>query len=465
MIFLNLNEIAEAVGSLELKKPFGKQTITSVGFDTRKLSEGSLFVPLKGKNNGHEFIEEAIEKGAVAALWSESPAKAPTDFPIIQVDDTLLAMQQLASYYLNKVSPKVVAVTGSNGKTTTKDMTEAVIGTKYKVHKTQGNFNNHIGLPYTLLEMPEDTEVVILEMGMNHAGEINVLSNLAKPDIAVITMIGESHIEYFNSRAGIADAKMEIVSGLKKNGTLIYPGSEPLLNERVKKLKTQRLVTFGQAKENAVYPLEMTVEMEKTLFKVNMEPDLVFSIPVLGVYNVNNALAALSAGKELGVSLADAAPALANFQLTKSRTEWVKGINHSFILNDAYNANPTAMKAVIKTFGELKTEGRKLVVLGDMLELGEWSEELHKSIKEVIKPSEIEQVLLYGEKMKALENTLVGEGVYSSDQLHHFSGDKQAMIDFLKQIIQPNDLILVKSSFGTDLLSLIPLLADESSKQ
>ena len=208
---LTLKEVAKAVGAVNNIRQWEELEINNVQFDTRKSTEGSLFVPLNGTNDGHDFIDSAIENGAVASFWSAPLDQAPSGFPVLQVKDTLIALQQLAKYYLEKINPKVVGITGSNGKTTTKDMTEAVLKARYRVHKTQGNFNNHIGLPITILEMPSYTEVVILEMGMNHAGEIELLSNLAQPDIAVITMIGESHIEYLGSRAGIAVLKWKLL--------------------------------------------------------------------------------------------------------------------------------------------------------------------------------------------------------------------------------------------------------------
>lgn len=278
MISLTIKEIAVAVGALNDTSKWSDEKITSVEFDTRKLVKGSLFVPLLGNNDGHEFILKAIENGAVVSLWSKSLAKLPIEvedvFPVIQVKDTLQALQDLAKFYLAKIHPKVVGITGSNGKTTTKDMTDAVLSSQYRVHKTQGNFNNHIGLPITILEMPEDTEVIILEMGMNHAGEIKVLSELAEPDVAVITMIGESHIEFFGSRAGIADAKMEISLGLKENGVLIYPGEEILLQERVGNLADKQLKTFGTAETNDLYPLNINAQMNQTSFVTNDDPDL-----------------------------------------------------------------------------------------------------------------------------------------------------------------------------------------------
>ncbi|AGY80963.1 MULTISPECIES: UDP-N-acetylmuramoyl-tripeptide--D-alanyl-D-alanine ligase [Carnobacterium] len=460
MISLTIKEIAVAVGALNDTSKWSDEKITSVEFDTRKLVKGSLFVPLLGNNDGHEFILKAIENGAVVSLWSKSLAKLPIEvedvFPVIQVKDTLQALQDLAKFYLAKIHPKVVGITGSNGKTTTKDMTDAVLSSQYRVHKTQGNFNNHIGLPITILEMPEDTEVIILEMGMNHAGEIKVLSELAEPDVAVITMIGESHIEFFGSRAGIADAKMEISLGLKENGVLIYPGEEILLQERVGNLADKQLKTFGTAETNDLYPLNINAQMNQTSFVTNDDPDLTIVLPVLGTYNVNNALAALSVGKVLGVPVEQSAPKLAQFQLTKNRTEWLDGVNGSSILNDAYNANPTAMKAVLDNFSTFETNGKRLAVLGEMLELGEQSSELHLSVKDSLNPSQIDKVILYGDQMSVLYEALKEK--FDKENLFYFTGGKEPLIQFVKEQLEPGDYILLKSSLGTDLLSVVRAL-------
>ena len=237
---LTVQEIAQAVGSVmnDLTE------ITGVEFDSRKIEKGGLFVPLKGARDGHEFIQQAMDNGAVATFWSLEASKAPSGIRVILVDDPLKAMQDLAKYYLAKVGAEVVAITGSNGKTTTKDLTASVLAQKYKTYKTQGNYNNNIGLPYTILHMPMDTEKIVLEMGMDHAREITELSLIARPKVAAITMIGEAHIENLGSRAGIAQAKMEIVDGLREDGLLIIPEEEPLLKPLTESL-TQKIETFG----------------------------------------------------------------------------------------------------------------------------------------------------------------------------------------------------------------------------
>ena len=462
MFVLTVKEIAQAVHARKIEEAWETVEINTVGFDSRKMTADSLFVPLISENDGHDFVEKAIENGAVATFWSKSLGSAPTTIPVIQVEDTLKALQDLAAYYLNKIHPKVVGITGSNGKTTTKDMTEAVVSSQYRVHKTQGNFNNHIGLPITILEMPSDTEVIILEMGMNHAGEIKVLSDLAEPDIAIITMVGESHIEHLGSRAGIADAKMEIISGLKEKGILIIPGNEPLLIERARSLEKKQVKTFGPLSTNDCYSIQIIPGMKETTFTTNLNPSISIKLPGTGTYNVDNALAALSCGIVLGIPVEEAALKLVTFQLTKNRTEWLAGIHESTLLNDAYNANPTAMKAILNNFSQLKNDGRKIVVLGDMLELGKQANELHVSIKDALSIDEIDYVVLYGEHMKVLYQALQPD--FNTERLYHFDEDKQPMIAFLKKLIQPKDYVLVKSSSGTGLLSVVKALQAKEDK-
>ncbi|WP_277631419.1 UDP-N-acetylmuramoyl-tripeptide--D-alanyl-D-alanine ligase [Atopococcus tabaci] len=457
-----LGEIARAVNAQNDVSAWEEIEINSVAFDTRKLTEGSLFVPLIGNQDGHKFIEDAIQNGAQAAFWSRPLSEAPTDFPVIQVEDTLQALQQFATYYLNKVAPLVVGITGSNGKTTTKDMTAAVLSTKYKTHKTQGNFNNEIGMPVTILDMPEDAEAVVLEMGMSGKGEIKQLSELAEPDVAIITMIGESHIEFFGSREGIADTKMEIISGLKPNGVLIFPGEEPLLVERTAQMPEEKKRTFGNGQAVSLRPLQVNSELRNTSFTTNLYPEQPIQLPIPGTYNVQNALAALLAGMELDVPYEKAAESLAEFQLTKNRLEWLDGKNGTILLNDAYNASPTSMKAVLRYFASIDTDTRKFAVLGDIRELGELSRELHLSVKEAIEPERLDEVVLYGKEMRALYEALRDE--FPSERLHHFQEDKAELISYIEEHAQTGDYILLKSSFGTDLLSVANALRTEKNE-
>ena len=267
MIQRTLANIEEMVNGSGLDEKFQSKEINGVTTDSRLVEVGNLFFPLVGDTfNGHEFVDKAIELGAAAVIWKEKEPNPPQQVPVIFVKDTLVALQDLAEAYLKQLNPKVVGITGSNGKTTTKDMVAAVLETTYKVHKTKGNFNNHIGLPLTILSMEENTEIAVLEMGMSGKGEIELLSKIAKPDVAVITNIGEAHLMDLGSREEIASAKLEIVKGLKENGRLIYHGDEPLLLERVPSLSFSS-VTFGEGGE--------MITSHKTLNRKQMELTLI----------------------------------------------------------------------------------------------------------------------------------------------------------------------------------------------
>src|SRR5574342_95778 len=252
MIKRTLKQISEMVSAINDSSAFSDVVITGVTIDSRKIGAGNLFVPFKGERvDGHKYVVESIEKGAAAALWQKDVPNPPENLPILIVEDCLIALQELARNYRNQLPVKVVGITGSNGKTTTKDMTTSLLSTQYKVQKTEGNYNNHIGLPLTVLGLHEDTEVAVLEMGMSGRGEIEFLTKLARPDAVVITNIGESHLLDLGSREGIAEAKLEILKGLKDGGLAVLHGDEPLLMERIQEHKGNVLVkTFGRNDTN-----------------------------------------------------------------------------------------------------------------------------------------------------------------------------------------------------------------------
>lgn len=427
-------------------------TVTGVEFDTRKISNGDLFVPLKGKNDGHDFVSKAIENGAAATLWSNDPATAPEGIAVILVNDTLAAFQALASYYLLEEHPDVIAITGSNGKTTTKDMTESVLSQKYRTYKTQGNYNNDIGLPYTILHMPEGTEKLILEMGMDHANEISVLSELAEPDVAAITIIGEAHIENLGSREKIADAKMEITTGLAPDGLLVIPADEPLLADRIRSL-SQTIETFG-IQQGDISATILNENKGATVFSVD---DSGYQIPLPGSYNVQNALIALAIGRWYGLDNEEIFQGLAYVQVTQNRTQWLKAKNGADILSDVYNANPTAMALVLDTFAKLPTEGRRIAVLADMLELGEESSALHANMINHISEQDFQEIFLYGEEMKALKIALADR--YQNLKVHYFAKDEKAqLVEAVKESLQAEDSIVLKGSNGMGLFTLVEAL-------
>lgn len=414
-------------------------------------------MPLKGERDGHDFINSAISNGASATLWQKDRPNKPENIAVLEVDDPLLSMQQLAQYYLNKVNPTVVAITGSNGKTTTKDMTAAVLAKRFNVHKTDANFNNEIGVPMTILDMKPNTEILVLEMGMDHAGQLHQLSELTHPDVTVITMIGEAHIEYLGSREGIADAKMEITDFLREDGELIYNGDEPLLRERAEKLE-QAKITFGFDQTDSVYATGYRSYKHHATFTVN-DSDSQFTIPMIGKHNVSNALSALCVGRHFGESDEEIATALASFTPTADRMEWEKGDVGEDIMSDVYNSNPTAVRAVISSFGQIQVpEGsRRIAVLGDMLELGERSAALHAGLADCLDPQVINEVYLFGSEMENLADVL--KNTYEPENLHYYKEDQmQRLIADLRNDIKPHDIVVLKGSHGMHLEKVVKRL-------
>ncbi len=447
---MELAEIAQAVQAQNDISQWQDQEVTSVAFDSRNLKPGALFVPLQGAHDGHQYVAKAFENGAVASLWAADHDYIADGQPRLVVDDPLTALQALGKYYLNKINPKVVAITGSNGKTTTKDMVAAILSTQMNVTKTHANFNNEIGVPVTLLNMDASTEAVVVEMGMDHFNQLDLLSRLVTPDIAVITMIGEAHIEFFGTRDKIADAKMEITHGLQEDGFLVFDGDEPLLQERVKNLQ-QATRTFGRQLDNDLYATSVKPASDHVEFKVNEWPDENFVIPVVGEYNVNNALAAMEVGKLMHVTPDHMREALKKFDLTANRTEWVTGANGERILSDVYNSNPTAVKEVIKTLAKVPVKGKRILVLGDMLELGEASAELHARLASGINHDQFKEVYLIGTEIEALQKQLIEQG-YPAGDIHYFPKDQQAaMAEALKTDLTADDVVLLKASHGIHL--------------
>ena len=445
---LTIKEIAQVLG---ISGIVDEREISSVEFDSRKIEKDGLFVPLPGTRDGHDFVHAAKENGAIATLWQKERANVPSDLVVLPVEDVTQAFQIIAQYYKQKIAPKTVAITGSNGKTTTKDMTASVLAQKYRTYKTQGNYNNDLGVPYTMLHMPDDTEVLILEMGMDHAGEIHFLSQLGQPDVAAITLIGEAHLENLGSRKNIAKAKMEIVDGLAKEGILFVPADEDLLIDLIAPI-SQKVQTFGLGQGDLQAEI-VNETSESTEFEIN---DASFIIPVLGGYNVKNALIAYGIGCYFGLSKEQIKNGLAQVELTKNRTQWLQAKNGAKLLSDVYNANPTAMRLVLESFGRLTLPGRRIAVLADMLELGPDSSAMHASMAEAI-VGFYDFVYLYGGQMQALANRLTELNV---PHAYFIPAQRQAFLEQVQKEIQPTDSVILKGSNGMQLSELVALLTE-----
>lgn len=449
-------KIKDICNMLDVKNNLSKfesVVVKGVSIDTRKIEGANLFVPFKGENvDGHQFVRNAIENGASAALWDINVPNPPEDIPVLVVEDPLLALQSLANQYRHELDLKVVGITGSNGKTTTKDIVANLLSVKYRVHKTQGNYNNHIGLPLTILSLPQDSEVAVLEMGMSGFGEIELLSEISQPDAAIITNIGESHLQDLGSREGIAKAKLEIVKGLKSDGLFAYYGDEPLLQDGVLELNLKHVETFGRSEFNTIYPTKIKMDNKGSYFETSLAVGETFFLPVLGQHNIHNALAGILIARKFGLSVDEMKEGLQSLKLTQMRMEMVEGKKGESIINDAYNASPTSMKAAIQLVSELEGFHTKILVLGDMLELGDQEEVFHQEIGQLINPEKIQHVFTFGPL-----GDFIGKGAlenFSPDRVHSFT-DKDSLTKELFSFITGEELVLFKASRGMKLEEVI----------
>ncbi len=413
-------------------------TFLGANNDTRKILPGELFVALKGVRDGHDFIPAALEKGAAAVLCTH----ADGDYPAIIVEDTRIALGDIARNERQKLGMKVVAVTGSVGKSTTKEMIATVLDGTYKVAKTPVNHNNDIGMPMAVLAMPEDTEVAVLEMGMNHFGEIAYLTGIGKPDIGVIVNIGTMHIEHLGSQEGILRAKLELREGMDKNGVLILNGDDNLL--RNQKLVTDiRRVYFGVENANAEVRGSDVEEKDNCLYFAVRAGEEVFPVelPLSGMHYVSDALAAITVGLQMKVKPADIQTRLTAFENMEGRQSIYEAKGFT-IINDSYNAGPESMTAALNVLGNKR--GRKIAVLGDMLELGVNTEAEHYKIGRIA-AEKADMLFAYGPTSERMLNGAITGGM--AGKARAFT-DRDRLVQILRLTAQPGDVLLFKGSRG-----------------
>ena len=438
MLELNLQEIVKATKGALLKEAYVKE-IKAVSTDTRKIEEGTMFIALKGENfNGNNYVLEAFNKGAKIAIVDEVKCdlnELKEDVALIKVQNTRRALMDLAKFYREKLGLKVVGITGSAGKTSTKDLVAAVLSDKYKVFKTKGNFNNEIGLPLMILELDSTYDVAILEMGMRGLGQIKELAEIASPDFGIITNIGISHIEILKTRENILKAKMEIATFFDKNNTLVVCGNDDFLGALPN--AEYKIVKTGVGENFKIGAKNIALEELSSKFTVyDGEKEEEFSLDMPGEHNISNLMLGIAIAKELGVSFEEMKRGLKNIEATSMRLELIKKDGFS-ILNDCYNSSPVAVKSSIDVMKNIEGK-RRIAVLGTMRELGHKSEEAHEEIGKYSKENGIEKVLCFGDFSKNIKEGY-GEGctVYEN---------KEELIKDLLNIICDGDIILVKAS-------------------
>lgn len=456
MIKGQLKTIQTMVNGTGLEQRFESISIEGVTIDSRNVTKGNLYIPMIGQRaDGHDFFTSALDAGASAILWQKDRPNPPTDVPLIFVENTLTALQQLAVAYKEACGMKVVGITGSNGKTSTKDILASILATTYKVHKTPGNFNSEFGMPLTLLMAPVDTEIAVLEMGMRGLGQIKLLSQLAKPDVAVITCIGEAHIEELGSRHNISIAKYEITSGLSDDGLFVYHGDEPLLHERINESRPNfQMISFGEDVHNPYHLKSIDIDNHGMKFSIP-DSDLTFHLSVLGKHNVMNSLAAMAVARHFDLTFDAIKKGLAQVEMSKMRME-IRHSNHGLmIIDDTYNSSPTSVRATLDLLYTLTGYNKKIVVLADMLELGEHSVNYHKDVGEAVDSKKVDVLFTYGPLSKytsETSNVLVTQ---------HFD-DKIQLAQTLFEVSAAGDVCLVKGSRGMALEDVIHALCTSS---
>lgn len=454
-----LTQVMQATNAV-LKKITSASVFGGVTTDTRKVEEGMLFVALKGeKFDGHDFIAEAAKKGAIGAIVNKDydvSRLEDVEIDILAVNDTLKAYQDLAKLWRSKFSIPVIGITGSNGKTTTKDLTAAVLSGKWNVLKTQANFNNEIGLPMTLLQLNKSYDAAVVEMGMRGLGQIKLLTDIAKPTIGVITNVGETHMELLGSIENIAKAKSEMAQAIEIDGKVVLNADDEHV-AKMHEVTKAHPIYFGinHAADVKAFDIK-TVGEGKTEFDALIGENMAhFTLNMLGIHNVYNCLAALAVGYACGLTIEEMQKGLASFKPTAMRFEYKK-IGDFNVINDAYNASPMSTKAALSNLAKV-TDGRKILVMGDMFELGSVEVKAHEDIAVQAKEAGVSIIVTRG---TLTQNTARKAREIGIPEVYECANHEEAVAT-LKKVLQKDDTVLFKGSHGMHMEKIIELLENE----
>lgn len=426
--------------------------ISRVSTDSRQIKPGDVFFALRGERfDGHDFVDRAVSGGARAVVVSREVRVDP-GVPVVRVGDTLAGLQALAAYHRRQFAVPVVGITGSSGKTTTKDMVAAVLGSRYQVLNTPGNFNNEIGLPLTLLEFSPEHGAAVVEMAMRAPGEINSLCLLARPTCAVITSIGTAHAERLGSVENIARAKGEILDHISRDGFALLPGDSPHAREQARRCHG-RVLFFGLEPGNDIYARDIRREGRGNRFTAVMgDIECEVRLPLPGRHNIMNALAAAGTGLLLGLTPAEVSAGLARVVLSGMRMEVVDGSGIT-VINDAYNANPDSTCAALQALEEVAAGRRAVAVLGDMLELGEGAAEGHRRVGAAAARHGVALLVTVGELSRHTAEGARGTGLPAGSVVA--CGDKEQALQVLHRELRPGDVVLVKGSRGMHMEEIV----------
>ena len=420
--------------------------------DTRTIKEGDIYIGIKGENfDGNVFWKKALDNGAMGVIvqnieFNENDIETYQEKVIIEVEDTLQALYKLASYKRDIYDVPVIAITGSVGKTSTKDLVSNVVAQKYKTCKTIGNNNNNIGMPFTILNAPNDIEAFVLEMGMNHFGEIHLLSKIAKPDICIITNIGTSHIGNLGSRENILKAKLEILDGAK-NPYMVINNDNDLLHKWYEENKDKiKIKTYGINEKSDIQAKDIQLYEDSSEYQIHLNnKEEKIKVPIGGEHFVLNSLCAIAVGELLNIENEDIKRGIETFSLTKNRMEVIELKNGIKLINDAYNSSVESVKASLAYMNHMKAN-RRIAVLGDILETGEFALALHKEIGKIVCENKVDILICSGENAKYIVESAKENG-FDEKNIYYFE-NKENIVDLLRKIIQVEDVILFKASNG-----------------
>jgi UDP-N-acetylmuramoyl-tripeptide--D-alanyl-D-alanine ligase len=440
----------------------GEKFFRGVSIDSRTIKKDELFVCINGgRFDGHNYIEEARNKKAAAIILSDGSgvASGKGEAPlIVRVKDTLKALQELARFYRKQIPVKVIGITGTNGKSTTKEMTAAIMETKFKTIKTEGNLNNHIGLPLNLFNLSRGDEIAVLEMGMSAIGEIKRLAEIAKPEIGVVTNISEGHLVHLKTLKKVQEAKGELFDSLNENGTAIVNADDPLVLELAESIKA-KVMTYG-IYNKADIKAEDILPVGREGFKLSVrffDKNILMPIPFLGECNIYNALAAMAVSWSFGVEPDDIKHGIMNAKLLANRFEIIE-YGGMVIINDSYNANPRSMKEALKVLANYKCKGRHFFIVGEMLELGDLAESAHKDLGEDVASCSIDYLVTVGELSAHVVKSAVFAGMNKKNTAT--TSGHECAVAFIKKHSRPGDCLLVKGSRGSKMEEIIRLLVD-----